>query len=140
MKSRAKERHSDKGAEFAGKADEALRKTSESADMILGVSIQVATATEEQSNAVADINRNIVPIWGRTVDASYSAQKNSAASNEVTQQAQCMRCMSEIKKAAYWNSTRPFVVLLCRCCAVIRAQPLALHPCRRRCRGWPSLY
>ncbi len=89
------EQHSIESVESVEKADEALRKISEAADMILGMSIQVATATEEQSTAVADINRNIVSIRDRTADTSNSAQQNAAASSEVAQQAQDMRSSIE---------------------------------------------
>ncbi len=89
------EQHSIESVESVEKADEALRKISEAADMILGMSIQVATATEEQSTAVADINRNIVSIRDRTADTSNSAQQNAAASGEVAQQAQDMRSSVE---------------------------------------------
>ncbi|UTH30236.1 hypothetical protein [Ectopseudomonas hydrolytica] len=57
--------------EYAGKTSAALEQINGHIGQISDQNIQVATATEEQSSVVEDINRNIVDINELTVGPPY---------------------------------------------------------------------
>ena len=67
--------NSQESAENVLQAGNALEKITGAADRILDMSTQVASATEEQSVVVGEINRNIVSIRQVTVEASAATQQ-----------------------------------------------------------------
>lgn len=67
--------------EYASKASAALEQINSHIGRISAQNIQVATATEEQSSVVEDINRNIVDINELTVAPHIADQLNQASSD-----------------------------------------------------------
>ncbi|TRO37157.1 methyl-accepting chemotaxis protein [Pseudomonas sp. ALS1131] len=69
--------------EYASKASAALEQINSHIGQISDQNIQVATATEEQSSVVEDINRNIVDINGLTVGTTHIADQLNQASSDL---------------------------------------------------------
>jgi len=69
--------------EYASKASAALEQINSHIGQISDQNIQVATATEEQSSVVEDINRNIVDINELTVGTTHIADQLSQASSDL---------------------------------------------------------
>ena len=69
--------------EYASKASVALEQINSHIGRISAQNIQVATATEEQSSVVEDINRNIVDINELTVGTSHIADQLNQASSDL---------------------------------------------------------
>ncbi|ARS49784.1 hypothetical protein PSMEN_15850 [Ectopseudomonas mendocina] len=69
--------------EYAGKASAALEQINGHIGQISDQNIQVATATEEQSSVVEDINRNIVDINELTVGTTHIADQLNQASSDL---------------------------------------------------------
>ncbi|MGK4340341.1 methyl-accepting chemotaxis protein [Ectopseudomonas oleovorans] len=69
--------------EYASKASVALEQINSHIGQISDQNIQVATATEEQSSVVEDINRNIVDINELTVGTSHIADQLNQASSDL---------------------------------------------------------
>ena len=69
--------------EYASKASAALEQINSHIGQISDQNIQVATATEEQSSVVEDINRNIVDINELTVGTSHIADQLNQASSDL---------------------------------------------------------
>ncbi|AXO62501.1 methyl-accepting chemotaxis protein [Pseudomonas sp. phDV1] len=69
--------------EYASKASAALEQINSHIGRISAQNIQVATATEEQSSVVEDINRNIVDINELTVGTSHIADQLNQASSDL---------------------------------------------------------
>ena len=73
----------DKSVSASNKAGNALRSIDESVDTIKSMSIQMATATEQQNVVVHDINRNIVNISDVTLSTSESAIRSSESCDKL---------------------------------------------------------
>ncbi len=73
----AGQRHVDKSVAASQKAGAALKEIDRSVEIIQGMSIQMATATEQQNVVVHDINRNINSISDVTLSTSDSARQSS---------------------------------------------------------------
>ncbi|SUD40964.1 hemolysin secretion protein HylB [Ectopseudomonas mendocina] len=69
--------------EYASKASAALEQINSHIGQISDQNIQVATATEEQSSVVEDINRNIVDINELTVGTTHIADQLNQASSDL---------------------------------------------------------
>ena len=69
--------------EYASKASVALEQINSHIGQISDQNIQVATATEEQSSVVEDINRNIVDINELTVGTTHIADQLNQASSDL---------------------------------------------------------
>ena len=69
--------------EYASKASIALEQINNHIGQISDQNIQVATATEEQSSVVEDINRNIVDINELTVGTTHIADQLNQASSDL---------------------------------------------------------
>ncbi|ERH53756.1 methyl-accepting chemotaxis protein [Pseudomonas chengduensis] len=69
--------------EYASKASAALEQINNHIGQISDQNIQVATATEEQSSVVEDINRNIVDINELTVGTTHIADQLNQASSDL---------------------------------------------------------
>ncbi|WP_395504469.1 methyl-accepting chemotaxis protein [Ectopseudomonas hydrolytica] len=69
--------------EYAGRASAALEQINGHIGQISDQNIQVATATEEQSSVVEDINRNIVDINELTVGTTHIADQLNQASSDL---------------------------------------------------------
>ncbi|CAM2992859.1 hemolysin secretion protein HylB [Ectopseudomonas mendocina] len=69
--------------EYASKASIALEQINSHIGQISDQNIQVATATEEQSSVVEDINRNIVDINELTVGTTHIADQLNQASSDL---------------------------------------------------------
>ena len=69
--------------EYASKASIALEQINSHIGQISDQNIQVATATEEQSSVVEDINRNIVDINELTVGTTHIAEQLNQASSDL---------------------------------------------------------
>ncbi|MGA4449783.1 hemolysin activation protein [Ectopseudomonas chengduensis] len=69
--------------EYASKASAALEQINSHIGQISDQNIQVATATEEQSSVVEDINRNIVDIDELTVGTTHIADQLNQASSDL---------------------------------------------------------
>ena len=69
--------------EYASKASVALEQINSHIGQISDQNIQVATATEEQSSVVEDINRNIVDIDELTVGTTHIADQLNQASSDL---------------------------------------------------------
>ncbi|SDA56623.1 Methyl-accepting chemotaxis protein [Pseudomonas sp. NFPP33] len=69
--------------EYASKASAALEQINSHIGQISDQNIQVATATEEQSSVVEDINRNIVDINELTVGTTHIADQLNKASSDL---------------------------------------------------------
>ncbi|MFI8735551.1 methyl-accepting chemotaxis protein [Ectopseudomonas toyotomiensis] len=69
--------------EYASKASAALEQINSHIGQISDQNIQVATATEEQSSVVEDINRNIVNINELTVGTTHIADQLNQASSDL---------------------------------------------------------
>lgn len=68
--------------EYAGKASSALEQINGHINQISDQNLQVAIATEEQSNAVGEINHNVEGISQLTAGTTQiAAQLNEASSN-----------------------------------------------------------
>ena len=73
----------DKSVSASNEAGNALRSIDESVDTIKSMSIQMATATEQQNVVVHDINRNIVNISDVTLSTSESAIRSSESCDKL---------------------------------------------------------
>ena len=76
----------------ASSAGDALNQITQSVDNITSMNIQIATASEQQSVVVGDINQNVVSI-------SQVADKNEQASNQLTSSSEGLADLaSELKQ------------------------------------------
>ncbi|WP_199609934.1 methyl-accepting chemotaxis protein [Flocculibacter collagenilyticus] len=73
----------EKSVEASTKAGEALQAIDKSVETIQGMSIQMATATEEQSVVVEDINTNVISISDVTQTTAEAATLSSHACEEL---------------------------------------------------------
>ncbi|KKD59971.1 chemotaxis protein, partial [Grimontia sp. AD028] len=71
------------GADASQNASSALMQINEQIVLISDINTQVATATEEQSTVVADINRNIEDINETTQQTADTAENMARASDEL---------------------------------------------------------
>lgn len=69
----------------ANKAGAALDEINQAVKLIAEMSSQVATAVEEQSTVIEDINRNLVEIHDQSNTTSDNAEKTSIAGSEMKQ-------------------------------------------------------
>ncbi|MEW6982636.1 methyl-accepting chemotaxis protein [Colwelliaceae bacterium 6471] len=75
----------EKSVNASTKVGDALIAINSSVETIQGMSIQMATATEEQSVVVNDINMNIMGISDVTISTSEAAEKSSLACEQLRQ-------------------------------------------------------
>jgi len=69
--------------EQAAKAGQSLEAIASSVETINQMSIQIATASEQQSATVEEINRNVMGISDMSVDNSKSAEESASVSKEL---------------------------------------------------------
>lgn len=72
------------GVETAAKAGESLDSITSAVSEISNMNIQIASAAEEQNAVAEDINRNITNISSIANRTASHAQKNDAASNQLS--------------------------------------------------------
>ena len=75
----------DLGVETAAKAGESLDSITSAVSEISDMNIQIASASEEQNAVVEDINRNITNISSISDRTASHAQKNDAASGQLSE-------------------------------------------------------
>jgi len=83
----------DQSVEQAQRTGEALEKISEAVNIIKQMSVQIATAAEQQNAVSAEINRSVVEISDITDQTSAGAQQTASATNELNELADQLSAM-----------------------------------------------
>jgi len=79
--------------EEAGKAHEALQAIAQSVDTITEMSAQIATASEEQSAVVEDINRSVVDITQLADQTATDSEKSAGMSSQLARDSEQLIAM-----------------------------------------------
>lgn len=85
--------------EQAAKAGTALEEISHSITLLGDLTIRIATATEQQSNAAEEINRNVSAIHGLSTDTGRSASSTANESQRLSSLAKEMQALASQFKA-----------------------------------------
>ncbi len=83
----------DKGRELADKAGSSLHEIVTMSQRVMDMIAQIATATEEQSSTVEQINKNVEHIASVTRETSDGAEQSAAAAEQLNRQAEGLQTM-----------------------------------------------